>query len=79
MTTGEIIALLAALGMGGVLAKFVEAVIAYFQGRQKEEHNAWAERDKEASQRRALEELLHETRRVALEHGVELKDLPNKE
>lgn len=76
MQTGETIQLLVALGVGGILTKLADNVFAWIKGRQRIEREAWKERDREAAKRRRLEETLHETRRIAMEHGIALGDLP---
>lgn len=70
METGHIIQLVAALGIGGILKQLIDNVTAWWKGRQQEERDAWAERDKEARARRILEEAMHRTRRIALDHGA---------
>lgn len=77
MQTGDVIALLAALGIGGILTKLVDNIASWLRGRQRIERAAWDERDAEARKRRQLEEALHATRRAAMEHGVDLRDLPD--
>jgi hypothetical protein len=77
MTTGDVIALLAALGAGGILSQLIKNVSEWLKGRKRIEREAWNERDREAAKRRRLEEALHATRRVAMEHGLTLDQLPD--
>ena len=73
----DILELAAVLGLGAILNTLVNAVISWLKGRQTEQRDAWTQRDKEAKARRQLEEMVHETRRVALEHGVKPEELPH--
>ncbi|MHA7620231.1 hypothetical protein ACX12M_17095 [Cellulosimicrobium cellulans] len=62
--------LLTAIGAGGIITKLVDNTVAWLKGRQAEERDAWAERDKEARARRILEDALHRTRRIAADRGA---------
>lgn len=62
--------LLTALGAGGIITKLVDNTVAWMKGRQAEERDAWAERDKEAKARRVLEEYAHRLRRMLFRLGV---------
>lgn len=65
MDTGVIVALLTALGAGTVLGKLVDGIVDWLKGRHGKEQTAWEQRDAEASFRRRVQEVLHETRRYA--------------
>ncbi len=62
--------LLTALGAGGIITKLLDNVVAWLKGRQAEERDAWAERDKEAKARRLLEEYAHRLRRRLFRLGA---------
>lgn len=62
--------LLTALGAGGILKALLDNVWAWLKGRQAEERDAWAERDKEAKGRRVLEEYAHRLRRMLFRLGA---------
>ncbi len=70
MDTGQIISLVAALGIGGILKQLIDNLVAWFKGRQAEERDAWAERDREAKARRILEEYAHALRRLLFRLGA---------
>ncbi|MBN0040257.1 hypothetical protein JN535_08780 [Cellulosimicrobium cellulans] len=80
MDTGQIISLVAALGIGGILKQLIDNVAAWRKGRQAEERDAWAERDREAKARRVLEEYAHALRRLlfrlGLREGASDDDIP---
>lgn len=75
MDTGQIISLIAALGVGGILKQLLDNLTAWRKGRQQEERDAWAERDRQAKARRLLEEYAHLLRRQLIEAGVAADDL----
>lgn len=70
MDTGQIISLVAALGIGGILKQLIDNLTAWFKGRQAEERDAWTERDREAKARRILEEYGHGLRRRLFRRGA---------
>ncbi|MEV8029279.1 hypothetical protein [Cellulosimicrobium funkei] len=70
MDTGQIISLVAALGIGGILKQLIDNLVAWLKGRQAEERDAWAERDREAKARRILEEYAHALRRLLFRQGL---------
>lgn len=62
MDFGDILALLAALGVGGILTKTTETLFARYTGKSDREQSAWEQRDWEARYRRRLEEAYQQTR-----------------
>ena len=76
MDLGEIALLVTALGVGGILTRLVDQLLDRRKGRQAAEQSAWEQRDKEARQRRRLEEALHATRYQLRDHGVAYEDMP---
>lgn len=75
--SGTLISLLAAAGFGGIVAALIKEIAEWVRGRKADERDAWADRDREAKARRKLEDCLHKTRRIALDHGVPEADLPD--
>lgn len=76
MDAGEIIALIGALGLGGILTTGAKAAVERLTGRADREQNAWVQRDHEATKRRILEESLHQHRTAWLEAGLPFDELP---
>jgi len=76
MDFGDILALFATLGLGGILTQTAKAILARLTGRADREQDAWAQRDAEARHRRVLEEALHDTRECLRRHGVPYADMP---
>jgi hypothetical protein len=62
--------LLTAIGAGGILKALLDNVVAWLKGRQTEERDAWAARDREAKARRVLEEYAHTLRRRLFRRGA---------
>jgi len=62
--------LLTAIGAGSIITKLVDNAVAWLKGRQAEERDAWAERDREAKARRILEEYAHALRRLLFRRGA---------
>lgn len=76
MTFEQFAILATALGIGPILDRLAQKLIARRQGRMEKEQNAWQARDAEARYRRILEEALHQHRTQWLERGMAYEDLP---
>ena len=57
-----LIPIFSALGIGTIIPKLVSWTIDKITSRDREERDAWRQRDHEARLRRDYEEVLHETR-----------------
>lgn len=77
MSTGTLVAVLGALGAGGILIKLTEGIWAWITGKASRENDAWAQRDREAKARRVLEEYAATLRRQLQDHGVEPEKWPD--
>lgn len=78
MDVGQIISLAAALGLGSIITKLIDAASDRAKEKRDSEGTAWEQRDHEARARRKLEETLHKTRRIAMDAGVPVEDLDRK-
>lgn len=90
MDTGTLVGLVGALGAGGIIAKLLDNVFAWFNGKTGKENNAWAQRDAaweqvakeraradhEAKNRRLLEEYNAVLRIEMKSHGIKPEDWP---
>ena len=72
----SLVALLTALGVGSVLTKLVDGIVAWVRGRHDRDQSAHERLDIEIQYRRRVEETLHETRRQLHKHGVAYEDMP---
>lgn len=71
MDVGTIISLAAALGIGGIIGKLIDAATSKSKDKRADERSAWADRDTEARKRRLLEEYAHRLRRLLFKHGAQ--------
>ena len=80
MSTDQIIALIMALGGGAALREIVVGVYRWLTGGQARERAAlraaMSDLDSEAAYRRRVVEHAHEIRRIAIDHGIHIEDLP---
>lgn len=68
--------IIGALGGGAVLLEVVRALLRWVGGRASREQTAWDQRDNERRLRILTEDALLATRRLALQCGVKLEELP---
>lgn len=77
MDVGEVVSIIAALGLGGVGTQLIAARLQKQREKREIEGQAWRERDKEARIRRKLEEYAHELRRRMFRKGYVEGDGPD--
>lgn len=76
----EITAILTALGVGGALPTLAKGAISHYTGRAEKERatirSVTRDHDAEATYRRLVAEHASQVRRIAIDHGVPVEQLP---
>lgn len=70
MDAGQIIAVATALGLGGILGKFIDFLTERHRGKRDKNRAAWDVADEESSKRRLIEEYAHTLRRRLFKRGA---------